>query len=103
MPALAIGAAVKLYPDSTIPVGSRTLPPEFTLAPRTGRQALLERYGRDAERLYKEFLERGAAAEEHGYHGFAFELFACAALWRQVADDQHLGAELVLVDEGFRY
>jgi len=88
-----------LNPDCTIPVGARTLPPEFTAAPRSGRQALLEQYGSDAGRLYQEFLERGKNAADLAYDALAFEYFSCAAMWRRIADDQRVGAELVLVEE----
>lgn len=86
-------------PNTTIPVGDRTLPPEFTAAPRSGRQALLETYGAQAEELYQDFHARGCAAFEAGAVHLSIALFEAAAFWRRVMTDQEVGADLVLVDE----
>lgn len=86
-------------PNETIPVGDRTLPPEWTKAPLTGRQALIARYGDRAQLIYEELAERGRLAYERGAYEWALHLLEQAAVWRRLLDDQEIGEQLVLAEE----
>lgn len=90
---------MKHDPNSTMPVGQRTLPPEFTPAAPSGRADLIARYGSHAGMLYEDFMERGRVACEAGYTHTGLALYTAAAFWRRVLEDQQTGRELLGLED----